>query len=211
MTSGRDPTSAPEGRLDRALVGLMSHDLRSPLGPLALAVSSIAEDGALPSEVRDLAQWAQAQIERESRLIQSAVLAARGASMGFEEVVDLSGILRDAAEKFSLHGGRCEVRAAVCMVRCNPRGLRDALIGLLEIAIGDDGIGAATVTSSDGYAQIRIEGTQTLVVASAFEAVLPNNAESAIVLGARAVFAAHGGAAEASEGDVIIRIPAVQS
>jgi hypothetical protein len=205
VSTGADLATGPH--LGAALLDLLSHDLRTPLGPLSLAASVIAEDVEAPEDLRELARVVEAQAARIGRLIDAALAATSGHRSLDIQTVDFARIAEAAAACFRALGGECEVRATTCVGVGDAGAIRDAITGLIECAAGDGGRATLEVTPDDASARFTISGDRSAECARALDAELPSDGRSAFALGARALVAAHGGEIQASEAAVVVRLP----
>ena len=198
---------APEPQLGAALLGLLSHDLRTPLGPLTLAASVIADDVEASEDLRELARVVEAQAARIGRLIDAALFATRGHRPLHMQPVDFAQIAEEAAAGFRALGGTCELRVTACAGIGDAGALRDAITGLVECAAGEGGRASLELMPNGGSARYTICGDRSADCARALEAELPSNWCAAFALGARVLVAAHQGNIQASNGTVVVRLP----
>lgn len=197
-----------DARLADALLSLLAHDLRSPLGPLTLATSLIVDDPALPVDLRDLARVAEAQAGRIGRMIEGVLSAVRGPRAPDMEPADLAAITEEAAALFRSLGGECEVDAEPTPVIVDRALLRGALAGLIEAAAGEGGSARATVAVDGSSAAVHLQATDWAECARALATGAPCDGRSALALGAAAVFRAHSGGVEAAGDQIVAWIPA---
>lgn len=207
-----EQASARADDVGAALARLLSHDLRSPLGPLVLAVSAIGSDPSVAADVRELATFAQLQCDRMARLITATVTAVRGAGIPTTQPVDLVDLVEHAMATFVGLGGTGEVTVEEHVeVKADVKNVTDTLVGLLEAAGGDGLDAIATVTAEGPYGVVRITGSGR-TIGKIVEASLPDSALAVGILAARAVLGAHGGELRATFGGLEVLLPkAVQA
>lgn len=199
-TAAPDAAAPPD-----AIVRFLSHDLRSPLGPLTLALSSIVEDGATPDSIRELAAIAASQADRIGRLIDAAVLAARRPRLPEARPVAVAEVLAATAREYAALGGACELRAVDAFSwRCDALLLRNALLGLLEAAGGEGGTVLLEARLGPGGLAIEIAAAHAGTWHFATE---PSDAPSVFVLAARHVLGSYGGEVRANGGTLHVRLP----
>lgn len=111
------------------LLAGISHDLRTPLARLRLALEMLPEEesgGMRPSMVRD--------VEAMDRLIGQALQLARAQSMP-EEQVDLVQLVAHLVEDYQRNSTELEFEGpAQCVVQCVPQALRRILGNLIDNA-----------------------------------------------------------------------------
>lgn len=194
MARATDAATDSGGRADlaHALIALLSHDLRAPLGPLKLAVSSIAEDAGDPSAVAELIDIANAQIDRLRRLIDSTLIAVRGLpSLNFRQT-NLASVVEQAGAIFRSCGGRCRTQGTSAALEADQTALAEAIAGLMECAGGEGGTVDLAYGASGDWAQIVIQGPAASPVGAIARAA-PADAAQAFALAASALMSAHGG------------------
>jgi len=213
-------------RSHQSLLANASHELRSPLARLKMAVAMYGE---LPEAQRaGLRREIDTNVAELDALVEEVLLASRldaGAALDLGEPVDLLGI---AAEEAARVDAEVEALgpAEHWVRRGNERLLRRALRNLLENArrYGGGEIQAAVVAAPDGAVQLRVCDRGPGVPAELRERIfepyfrLPGHAEreGGVGLGlslVRQIAAAHGGSVccEPREGGgscFVIRLPA---
>jgi hypothetical protein len=175
-----------------SLLTLLAHDLREPFGPLALALSMLAESVA--AEDAELVQLAEVNCRRVVRLIDAVQWAMRPPSTVELERADLAEIAGAAAEIAGSIGTVCVVDASRCIVDVAPSIVRDAIAGLLECV--PQGTTASVSVRPDGARAAFELRTDDVHLTDALACAAPRDRRSAFVLGAAAVFAAHAGELE---------------
>ncbi|TMK20204.1 MAG: HAMP domain-containing histidine kinase, partial [Actinobacteria bacterium] len=113
-----------------ALLSLLAHDLREPLGPIELALSMIIE--ASSPDTAEIAGYAEANCRRMQRLIDAVLWAMRPPGALEREPADLAQIASAAAEIARVLGTACSVVAESCDVDVVPAAMRDAIASLLD-------------------------------------------------------------------------------
>lgn len=187
-----------------AIARLLAHDLRTPLGPLILAVSSLAEDPTLDAGARSMARIALAQCDRMTRLLQASLWAVRAPEV-HAGTVDLGAAVRAAVRAIEEMGGSCEARIlGDVRARGDAPRVRDALAGLIEVAAGTRGRAEAAVRLEGGNALVAITGDEPIAEPPLG---VPADARAALLHGARAVLEACGGGLRLGE-EVVAWLPA---
>lgn len=185
---------------DTALARLFAHDLRTPLGPLMLAVSALAEDGNLDDDVRDLARMAMAQGDRLKRLFDATLRALEPPTIRTGPV-DLGNVVRDAARSVEEMGGACTMQVPSSLwVRGDEVAIRDALIGVIEVVGADHARTTVVIREGVGRVVVSVRGATP---ASEPASGTPASGPAALIHGARAVFEACGGGLELGEEAVV--------
>lgn len=182
--------SAIVDRSGEAFARLLAHDLRAPMGPLVLAVSSLAEDPGLDGGAREISRLALAQAERMMRLLQATLwtLRAPDDALGSFHLADVA---RDAVACAEGIGVACITRIdADVRAHGDPQRVRDALAGVLEVTAA----ATASVTMD-----VR-KDAERIVLAICGPGPIeepcdgaPSDAPAALLQGARALFRAYGG------------------
>lgn len=187
-----------------AIARLLAHDLRTPLGPLVLAVSSLVDDPTIDAGARAMARIALAQCDRMTRLLQASLWAVRAPEVQ-AGTVDLGAAVRAAVQTIEEMGGSCEARIlGDVRARGDAPRIRDAVAGLIEVVAGTRGRAAAAV---------HLDGTSAFVAISGDEPIaeppvgVPADARAALLHGARAVLEACGGGLRIGE-EVVAWLPA---
>lgn len=112
----------------RRMLASASHELRSPLARLRLAVELLSEDA--PAERRAWAEGAARDVDELDELVGDLLLAARLESAPLQRVpVDLSALCREEAQRV---GATCTLEEQ--SLNGDPRALRRMLRNLLENA-----------------------------------------------------------------------------
>lgn len=188
------------------LVSLLAHDLRVPLGPIALATSSLASDPSLAGTAREYARIAFAQSAKVGRLMNAALIASgRVPAM---RPVRLSAMtsLYAAAETLQSLGGGMSIAGADVDVVADRALLDECLANLAELAAGSSCRTHATVEPAErviiGFA-IEDPGR----CAAAFSKEIPDDADSAFALSTLAVAGAFGGAIELTDAEIVLTLP----
>lgn len=173
-----------------AFARLLAHDLRSPMGPLVLAVSTLAEDPGLDAGAREIAHLALAQADRMMRLLQATLWTLRAPQVA-PAVFDLGRAIGGAVACVDVLGVACSVRPNIDMrAHGDAARVSDALAGVLEVAAG-----AVARVDIDG----RVDGARAIISIHGEEpldeppAGAPSDARAALLHGARALFVASGG------------------
>lgn len=191
------------------LVSLLAHDLRVPLGPLALATSSLAADPSIAGHAREYAQIAYAQSARVGRLM-SAALAGSGRMPSLRRSrLPVTGLLRSAGEAFASLGGWMTVQGVESHVTADPTVLGECLLNVVELAAGGAMRTVATVEAGDRIV-ISFECEDAGRCAEAFAKDVPDDADSAFALAAVAVVGAFGGSVEVTDGEIALIFPAAE-
>lgn len=198
-------------QLAEGLVQLVAHDLRAPVGPLVLAISSIAEDPALPPHAREFALMAEAQARRLGRLMTSIVWAVRGVAALAMEPCDAAVISHQAASTFRSLGGTCQLDATAAPIMCDPAPLHDALVGLMECVAGEGGDVRLSIDSRDSEVRVVIRAiTRTSTRTPAHRGSL-KDAAGVFALGASALLRAHAGRLEATNTHAAAILPGLHA
>ncbi len=109
----------------------VSHDLRTPLTRLRLALAMLPKEGALAEDVTDMT----ADVEEMERMIGGYLSFARGEGMEQAAQVDLSNIVGDVAAGARRAGAQVDVSVpAGLTLLLRPDALRRALTNLLDNA-----------------------------------------------------------------------------
>ena len=140
---------------NRSLLANASHELRSPLARIRMAVE-LLEQGARPGLREELAR----DIAELDALIGEILLASRlDAGQGANDVVEDCDLLALAAEEAARVGAVLEVRSPASMVRGDPKLLRRLLRNLLENARrhGGEGVIDIAVGQGEGADRLRVE------------------------------------------------------
>ncbi len=186
-----------------ALLSLLAHDLREPLGPIGLALSMIAEGS--PSDPAELADFAEAHCGRLLRLIDAVLWSMRPPGLVDVERADLVEVAADAAEIARLFGTACVIDATSCVVKLAMAPVRDAIAGLLD-CVPDRTTAGLSIKPLGERATLSVQA-DGVRWNDALARDVPHDWQSAFVLGAAAVFAAHGGEMDAQEGVVTGWLP----
>ncbi len=169
-------------RSNRSLLANASHELRSPLARLKMAVSMF--DHADPAQHEELRREIDRDIRELDELVEEVLLASRldARSDMQPELVDLLGLLVEEAARVGADAGGEDVQ-----VLGEERLLRRALRNLLENArrYGGDEVSADVATLPDGRIEISIRDRGPGVPAEFRERIfepfyrLPGHAERA--------------------------------
>jgi PAS domain S-box-containing protein len=92
-SAARDAAEHANRAKDR-FIAILSHELRTPLNPVALLLTSLAKDSALPPALRADLEMMRRNVELELRLI--------------DDLLDMTRVLNG---KLSLHRRRCDLHA----------------------------------------------------------------------------------------------------
>lgn len=112
------------------LLAGVSHDLRTPLARMRLALEMMKSDPA-PALIARL----ESDIEEMNGLIATLLDLARGLEREPPEETDLAALLNELAEQAAAHGREISVRCLDCRRAVAPRALRRALGNLLQNAL----------------------------------------------------------------------------
>lgn len=191
------------------LVSLLAHDLRVPLGPLALATSSLAADPSIAGPAREYARIAFAQSAKVGRLM-SAALAAGGRIPAMRPVrASMRAVLYSAAETLMDLGGSMEIAGEDATVAADTNLLGECMLNLAELAAGSRCVTRATIEP----------GPQVVVgfalddadrCAAAFSKDVPDDADSAFALASLVVLHAMGGSVELTDTEIALTLPAAE-
>ena len=187
-----------------ALVSLLAHDLRTPLGPIALAVSSIEEDPEAGDDARELAAMAGAQIERAGRLIDATVLAARGLVDVARERVDVRTAARHAVTRYEALGGVGSVEGESWWCDGDADLLRAGILDLIEVVAGESGSVEIRCVRDGGGARVALHGSDPDGARASLAATEPHNARAALALGGAEIVRAHGGSIAHADGGIVL-------
>lgn len=195
-------------REGEGLVRLLSHDLKSPLGPLTLAVSNLAEGWCGPDEAAGIAKIALAQTERLRRLIDAALIASGRTPALLPGRVGLDVVTCDAALAFETSGGRVGYGPLPAVqVYADRAALRDAIAGLLEVAAGDGGSATLHIAVDAGRSSLVVASQDIGRCARAFSAAQVTDSPSAFALAARRIVETFGGAIELVDDGIVAWLP----
>jgi two-component system, OmpR family, sensor kinase len=132
-----------------AMVGAISHDLRTPLTRLRFRLEDVAEDQR-PALLREVA-------EMESMINEVIVFIRDASTPGARQKVDLAALVADSVADARLVGGDVEVIGEVSApVEVDPVGIRRLLGNLLENAVKYGERARVRVTLRDGEAMAEI-------------------------------------------------------
>lgn len=132
-----------------AMVGAISHDLRTPLTRLRFRIEDV------PDDQRD---GLLGEVEEMEQLISQVVVFIRDASTpGARENLDLAALARQAAEGFVMIGEPVELgEVGSAPVSVDPVGMRRLLANLLENALKYGGAAQLCVTRRQGIALVEV-------------------------------------------------------
>ncbi len=136
----------------RAMLAAASHELRSPLARIRMAVELLATDGR-----RELREQAARDIAELDELIEELLLASRLETLTDLEHVDTVDLLAMTAEEGARVGA--DVRGRSCTLPGDGRLLRRLLRNLFENAqryAGDTSIEATVETADDGGVMLSV-------------------------------------------------------
>jgi signal transduction histidine kinase len=189
-------------RSHQSLLANASHELRSPLARLKMAVAMIED--APPAQRDGLKREIDANIGELDALVDEVLLASRldaGAAMPRKDTVDLLALAAEEAARV-----QASADGQALQVQGNERLLRRALRNLLENArrYGGDAVGVSVQRDASGQAELRVcdrgPGVPEAYRERIFEAFfrLPGHAEreGGVGLGlalVRQIAQAHGG------------------
>jgi K+-sensing histidine kinase KdpD len=176
-----------------ALIRLLAHDLRSPLGPIALATSALEDDETLRPDQRELARMAGAHAARAARLIDAVLTIARGTRAPAPVRTDIHRLAEMAFDRYVALGGDGMAEGESCVLDVDVEMVRDALVSLMECAGGEGGRVKVGVVRDGAGARILIMGSDPEGCAAALTSTAPADWRSAFALSASAVMRAHGG------------------
>ena len=140
----RTQVSRETERVGQALIGAVSHDLRTPLATVKVATSTLLDHDAPVSAVdRDeLLALVDAQADRLDRLVANLLDVTRiqaGTLVVRRELVSVSGLVEDALAFLGLTGDRGRVEVAVAegtpAVQADPVLIRQVLVNLIDNAL----------------------------------------------------------------------------
>ncbi|MGH2830915.1 MAG: hypothetical protein ACRDJM_10580 [Actinomycetota bacterium] len=191
----------------QGLLSLMAHDLRTPLGPLGLAVTSVAQSESAPQAVRELGTMAEAQGTRLARLIDATLAASGRAPYLRVQATTCSQIVEAARERFDALGGLVEADVEDTGLACDAERIRDAILGLMEVATGEGGHAMLRAGPAGGNALFRIPVRDVDACREALVAPFVCSAASAFALGALAVLRLHEGGLELTDEGFIAWLP----
>ncbi len=174
----------------------ISHDLRTPLTRMRLALAMLPAAGA----EQDVAELT-ADVEEMERMVATYLAFARGEGRGRTERADLVALVREAAERARRDGAAVAVRGAEALVLpLRPDALRRCLGNLLDNARRHAGrITLGVERAADGWAEVTVDDDGPGIAASMREEALRPFAtlrEGGTGLGlaiARDIARAHGG------------------
>lgn len=113
-------------RFRERVLGIVSHDMRDPLGSIALAADSLLQDHMLDKDTSKIIARIASSAERMTRLVRDLLdftQAQLGTGLGLEVApADLNQICRDVVEEMALIHPRREFQLDVC---ADGRGLWD--------------------------------------------------------------------------------------
>ena len=134
--SARAGAGAPD--VGTGLVSLLAHDMRVPLGPLALATSSLAADTTLPGLAREYAQIAYAQGEKVGRLLSAALIASGRLPTLRPARIPIGRLVAGTVDAFRALGGRIDVTEGRTdsAVVADAHVLGECFLNLAELAAG---------------------------------------------------------------------------
>lgn len=113
------------------LLAGVSHDLRTPLARIRLAIEMLPRE-ANPELIGDI----EASLGEMNDLIGAYLELARGLKREAPQPVDIVGLLNELAPESAVMGGRVTVRAPVpCVVAAGRQALRRILANLLQNAL----------------------------------------------------------------------------
>lgn len=188
------------------LISLLAHDMRVPLGPLALATSSLASDPSIGGPAREYAQIAYAQSARVGRLM-SAALAASGRMPSLRRSrLSMIDTVRAAGDAFASLGGTMTVQGVESCVIADPTALGECLLNVAELAAG--GAMRTTVTVEPGeQVVVSFDCDDAARCADAFAKELPDDADAAFALATIAMTRAFGGWVEVTDAQIVLAFP----
>ncbi|HVL90115.1 MAG TPA: hypothetical protein VM841_07770 [Actinomycetota bacterium] len=204
IAAARPSVSPPPSR--GGLVSLLAHDLRVPLGPLALATSSLAADPTIGGVAREYAQIAFVQSARVGRMM-SAALAASGRLPSLRLArLAMVATVRAASDAFASLGGTMTVQGVEAPVTADATVLGECLLNMAELAAGGSMRTAATVDPGERVV-VSFTCDDAGRCAAAFAKDTPDDADSAFALAAVAVAGAFGGLVEVTDGEIALVFP----
>lgn len=199
-------------RATEGLVGLLSHDLKTPLGPLTLAVSNLAEGPWDACEARAVAQIALAQTDRLRRLIDAALIASGRLPQLRPERVSFGDVVLEAASTYQRTGGEVLLEPLPgTIVFADRAALRDAIAGAFEV-LGHDGcVVRAAGRSSNARTSVLLTGGSIERAASALVSEIASDSSSVFALAAEQIASACGGGIEIIDEGLVIWLPDAES
>lgn len=188
------------------LVSLLAHDLRVPLGPIALATSSLASDPSLAGTAREYARIAFAQSAKVGRLMNAALLASGRLPAMRPVRLSVMTALYGAAETLQSLGGGMSIAGGDAGVIADRALLDECLANLAELAAGASCRTRATVEAAERVV-VAFEIEDADRCAAAFAKEIPDDADSAFALSTLAVAGAFGGAVELTDTEIVLTLP----
>lgn len=193
--------------LTEGLLGLLAHDLRAPLAPISLAMSSLAEDAASSNDARELARIADAQGDKLRRLIDAALVSSGRQPALRLNSWQLGDVLRDAGRIHRAFGGDAEVAEPDVVVEGDRTHLRDAFANLMECGAGEGG--HAIVECERAYDRLFaiVRCADLDRCAGGLRGGMPIDAMSAFLLGSKSILELHAGGLELTNRGLIAWLP----
>ena len=191
----------------RGLVSLLAHDLRVPLGPLALATSSLASDPGIGGSAREYAQIAYAQSTRVGRMMSAALAASGRLPTMRRSRLSMTQMLRATGDAFCRLGGVMTVHGnewgSGGHVTADQTVLGECLLNVAELAGGPAMRTAATIERA-ARVIVGFSCDDAGRCADAFAKDVPDDADSAFALAAVAVVGALGGLVEVTDDEIVL-------
>jgi two-component system osmolarity sensor histidine kinase EnvZ len=114
------------------MLGAISHDLRSPLGRIRMALSLLPDDDAS----RDKRALIDRNIQLADRLLQNFLDLARSHSLKQADTVDLAALIHSLADSYDGTAVACHLPdSGAVLENADQQGLERALINLLDNAL----------------------------------------------------------------------------
>lgn len=200
--------SEADRRPSDGALSLLAHDLKTPLGPLALAVSTLAEGFHPPEETRGLARLALTQTDRLRRLIDAALIAGGREPSSSPTLFSLDGLIREVVLQQAAAGVTVSLGAFASVYVVADRGLlRDAVAGLIEVAASGDRPTNAGVALMGDRVVVTIGGGDSSVFAQALCADHADTSESAFAIAGRHMIERFGGGIEVIDAGIVVWLP----
>jgi two-component system sensor histidine kinase KdpD len=153
-------------RLRRALVGAVSHDLRTPLATIKVSASALLENGASlsPGDIKELAELVDGQADRLDRLVSNLLDMTRIQSGALElrrQPAAVGDLFDEALLVLGRGGGTSDVRwrapADLPLVDVDHVLVRQVMANLVDNAVRHSPPGAPVTVSAKRVAGAKVE------------------------------------------------------